>query len=171
MQAKPPANTLAEDCRKFLQGGRILCRNFSAPRQISFQLRELLKSQRAGDVGQSVIEAEQNHLVVPLAFTLAFAGLAADSVIAKFSQSIGKSGIIGRDHSAFTRGQMFHGMKTENRHVRDASHAAAAILRAQRMAGIFDDGQPVAVGDLQQFIEIGGMPCVIDRQQRFGART
>src|SRR6266550_3736078 len=65
---------------------------------------------------------------------------------------------------------MLNRMKAEYSHVRNASNAAAAKLRAQRMASIFDDHQAVMVRNLVKFIEIRRMSSVVDRQQRFRAR-
>src|SRR2546427_12645674 len=86
------------NARKTAQTFVVLCRNLSAARQITCQFRQLLYAQCASYVSQSVIEAEQDHLVMPLTLGLAFSCFAADAVISKFSQRVGKSWIVGRDH-------------------------------------------------------------------------
>ena len=64
---------------------------------------------------------------------------------------------------------MLHRVKAEDRHVRNAAGASSFVFRAQRMARIFDDGEPVTLGQGENGIEIRRMPGVIDRQN--GARV
>src|SRR3954463_11995994 len=65
---------------------------------------------------------------------------------------------------------MLNRMKAKHSHVRNASDAVASKLRAECVASVFDDNYPVTAGNLMNFVEIGGMPCIVDRQQRLSTR-
>ena len=86
---------------------------------------------------------------MPLARGLALPRVAADAVIAKSAQGFGEVGIVGGDHAAFAGGDVLHRMKAEDRHVRQAADPAASVLGAQRMAGIFDHDQPMALREFE----------------------
>ena len=96
-----------------------------AARQIRFQLLQLLNAQGTRNVGQPVIETQQHHFIMPLSRCLALARVAADAVIAKAAQRLGKLRIVGGHHAAFARGDVLHRVKAENGHVRHAAHVAA----------------------------------------------
>ncbi len=144
------ANRGRNDFRNFTKCSRITRRDLPAARQIRLQLLQLLNAQGTGNVGQPVIETQQHHFVMPLSRGLALARVAADAVVAKAAQGFGKLRVVGRDHAAFSRGDVLHRMKAEDGHVRQAAHLAAFVLRAQGVAGILDHHQPVAVGELQE---------------------
>ena len=85
-------------------------------------------------------------------------------MIAKAPQRLGEPRIVGRNHAAFSGGQVLHGMKAEHGHVGNAADAFPAEFRAQRMAGVFNqDRLRFAFRQFPQFIKRGGMSRIIDR--------
>ena len=142
-----------------------------APRQIRIQFLQLLNAQGTGNVSQAVIETQQHHFVMPLPRGLPLARVAADAVIAKAAQRLGELRIVGRDHAAFSGGDVLHRMKTEDGHVRQAAHPTAFVLGAQGMAGIFDHDQPVALGQFKNRLQVGGMAGIVHGQNGPGSRA
>src|SRR5262244_2276319 len=99
-------NDRQNDARNVTQCRRILSCNSPAPCEIFLQPLQLLQSQRTRDVRQPVVEAEQDHLIMPLPFPLPISSIAADPLIAKVAQCISESWIIGCDHPAFAGGEV-----------------------------------------------------------------
>src|SRR5204862_7766362 len=125
-------------------------------RQICLQLLQLSKPKSAPNICESVIEAEQYHFVVPLAFALAVARVAADSMVAELAHLLGELCVVSRDHAAFAGGQTFDRGKAEDRHVGNAAHSPIAVLRAQSVAGVLNHSQAVPVGNFGDAREVGG---------------
>ena len=68
--------------------GGVSSRDFSAPRQIRFQLLQLRDTQGTGNIRQAIVETQQDHFILPLARALPLARIAADSVIAEAAQGL-----------------------------------------------------------------------------------
>jgi|SRR3974377_345687 len=115
-----------------------LC-NLAPSREVRIQAPKLRKTKCAGDVRQSIVESESNHLVVPGTGVLTLPGVIGNPVVAKQTQSLGQSIIVRNDHSAFARRDVLHRMKAERGHVRDRSNLAAVILGAKGVAGVLND--------------------------------
>ena len=83
-------------------------------------------------------------------------------MIAKTPQCLGPSRIVGRDHAAFAGCQVFHGMEAEHSHVGNASDLLALILRAQRVARVFDQHSPARGRNRLQFFQRRRMTGIVD---------
>src|SRR6185437_2442938 len=94
---------------------------FSSSRQVCIQLCQLLHTKSTGNICQAVVVSEEGHLVEPSAALLPVARIAVDSMIAEAAKCLGELGIVGRDHSAFSGGQVFYRVKTEHSHMGDAA--------------------------------------------------
>jgi len=79
------------------------------------------------------------------------------------AQCLREARIFRRDHSALTGREVLYRMKTKNSHVGDAAYLAPMTFSAERVAGIFDDGQSVPLGKFQKGIEVRGMTGVVNR--------
>ena len=90
----------------------------------------MLQPQGARDIGEPVVETQQNHFVAPLAFALALPRITADPVIAEAPQHFGRPRIAGRHHPALAGGDVLDRMKAEDRHMLHAAQTLATIFRA-----------------------------------------
>ena len=57
-------------------------------------------------------------------------------------------------------------MKAENRHMRDAARGSPLVRSSQGMAGVFNDDESVALGQLEDRIQIGRVPGIVHGQNR-----
>ena len=94
---------------------------------------------------------------------LTLTGITVDSMIAKHPKSSGKLRVARGYHTAFSSGDVFHGMKAEHCHVADAAHPPASVLRSERMTCILDNDESMAPGQFKNGFEIRWMPRVIHR--------
>ena len=81
--------------------------------------------------------------------------------------------VVGRDGAGFTAGaQILAGVEAERRGAAHGSGLAPAALllrevfRAVRLAGVLDDDQVVAGGQLQDRVHVGHLPVQVDREDR-----
>ncbi len=153
------------------------------------ELAELIDGEGAVDVAQTVIEAERGHFVIPgidlriaggaleAGFLIGeIGGLAIDAVIAEHGEAPGEIGLARQRRAAFAGGDVLHRMKGEDRDIAvgaAADRGPAAIVpliaRAERMTGIFDDGEAFMARTGGDGFEIGALPGEIDREHRGGA--
>src|SRR5208337_1073299 len=110
---------------------------------------------------------QQHHLVKPLPCFLPLARFAADAMIAKAPQRLRQPHIVGRNHAAFSGGQVFNRMKAEHGHVSNTADAFPFVFGAQRMAGVFNQEGSVLCRQLSQFIQRSGMSRIVDRENGF----
>src|SRR6267142_111974 len=98
-------------------------RNRAPAGQVRLQLFELRETECACDIRQPVVKAQQDHFVEPLPTLLPLPRIAADAVIAKAPQRLRPLGVVGCDHTAFTRSQVLDRMKAKHSHVSNAPNA------------------------------------------------
>src|SRR5579863_9430800 len=106
---------------------------------------------------------------MPLTHRLTLSGIAADSMISKTTQRLGKDGVVRRDYPTFAGSQMLHRVKTENGHMRNRADATPTILRTQGVTSVLDHNQAVALSQFQDRIQIRGVTGIIDRKYCFCA--
>src|SRR5947209_1190496 len=87
--------------------------DLAAPREPPRQLTQLTGSQRALNVGDSIVVAEPLHFVVPGAGLRPLPKIGADAVIAEASHSPSQMLIVGRNHATFPGGDVLDRMKAE----------------------------------------------------------
>src|SRR5690606_15724683 len=79
--------------------------------------------------------------------------------------------IAGDDNAAFAIGaEVFAGIEAEAAGDANAAGALSIIFGAMGLAGILDDGEPVASGDDQDVVHRGHLPVKVNRQDGLGAR-
>src|SRR5580700_366779 len=117
------------DARHKAELGGISCCDLPPSRQIFFELFHLLQAKSATYVSQAIVESQKNHLIVPAACALPLPRINVDPVISKPAKRFGKHGTVSRNHPPLAGRQVLYGMKTEDGHVRNAPHAASAVLR------------------------------------------
>src|SRR5215470_11740595 len=107
---------------------------------------------------------------MPLPSTLPLARLARDSVVAETPQGLGKLRIVGGDHSAFAGRDVFHRMEAEHRHIGNAPDRSPAVLRAESVAGVFDDYQSMFLRNFSDRSQVCRMPRIVDRKHSLRLR-
>ena len=113
--------------------------------QITVESLQLFDPERTSEVGQTVVEAKQHHLVVPLPRVLPLARITRYAVIAKTTQRFCQPGIVGRDHTAFSGRDVLDWMKAKGIEVGQCPHRATVITPTDSMAGIADQGQAMTI--------------------------
>src|SRR2546430_8326129 len=85
-------------------------------------------------------------------------------MVTKTAQSLGESRVAGRDHSAFTGGDVLDRMTAEHGHIGNAAYATPSILSSEGVTRILNHRQSVALRYLPDRIQIGGMSRIIHRK-------
>src|SRR6185312_2720444 len=154
----------------------------AACRRELIELAELTLGESAVDVAEPVIEAQRGHLVIPgidlgipggaleTCFLVGeLRGVAIDAVIAEHSETPRQIGLVGERRAAFAGGDVLDRMEGENRDVaigaaadRGPALVVPLIARAERVAGILDDGDAFMTGAGSDRLEIGTLPGEID---------
>ena len=71
------------------------------------------------------------------------------ALVAQSADAARQGRIAGDYHATFTGRDLLVGVKGKHRRVPHGAYLATAGFRAQRFAGIFDDQQPMAPGDIE----------------------
>src|ERR1700686_1624413 len=146
------ADLRRSDARNFLKSRIVTSSDLPSSPQIRFEPLELFNPKGTRDVGQTIVEPRQNHLVKPLAILLALSGIAADPVVSKTTKRLSEYRIVSGDHSPFAGRQMFHRVKAEHLHVRNASHSTSAILGPEGVTSIFYHDQTMLFRERRKYI-------------------
>ena len=153
--------------RRVVQSGK-----FGAALLECARLLQLLQPERGGDVGQVVLEARRHDLVVPARHRggEAVERIAAHAVQAHHARPRGQLGVARDQHAAFAGGDGLVGVEAEDGGVAgQRADQLAADRRRQRMGGVFDHLQPVALRDGQDGRHVGRQAGVVHRQDGLGA--
>src|SRR5438067_1649185 len=125
-------------------------------RRPRLEVAQLDAENRALQPLHPVVVAPQ-HVVVLLRLT----------PVAQHADRLGVAGVARRDEAAFAAGaKVLARIEAETREVADAADAAAAVLRAVRLARVFDDDQIALARDGENRIHIGGLSVDVDRKNR-----
>ncbi len=127
---------------------------------------ELRSAERGGDVGQSVVVAELDHRVGPVA---AGRQLRLDAVVAEAAQGGGEVVAVGQDRATLPGRHDLGRMEAEHGHVGERADRPALERRAQRVRGVGDDRERPAggrVGDRPECGVVGRLAGVVDRDDR-----
>src|SRR4029079_14314427 len=92
------------------------------------------------------LELRHAEVVADHVVLIPFAAARAPTVFER-PCSLEQLGVVGRDRTALTRVDVFGRLKAEAGYIAQASGRVAAQTRAVRLAGILDQGEPVAPGD------------------------
>src|SRR5579859_2832219 len=79
--------------------------------------------------------------------------------------------VVGDDHAAFTGGHELAGLKAEGCGGAKGAYFAAAPFAAVSMGRVFDQSDPVALGDFLQAVKICGMSAHVDGDDGLGPRS
>ncbi len=86
----------------------------------------------------------------------------AHALVAVQPDPVGEGVVVGRDEAAFAGRHVLGAVQAE-RAVPEAPDPAAAVLRAVRLAGVLDDGEAVALRQLDERVHVGGQAEQVDR--------
>ncbi len=104
--------------------------NLLSARQTLGSTRKLRYAECRLNIGETVIEAEFPHLIVPAAVVpLQQSGIAGDAVSAEQAETLQQLRVVGGNHAAFSRGDMLHRMEGEHRAIGPFA-VSAALVRA-----------------------------------------
>ena len=77
--------------------------------------------------------------------------------------------VVGDDHAALSGRHLLVRVEGEDSGIAERAHRAALVARADRLAGILDDGETVTARDVEDRIHVGGLTEDVDRED--GPRT
>jgi len=138
-------------------------RQAASVREPLLEAFELRQTERGREIRQSVVVAELDHRVRPVA---ASRQLGLDAVVPKTAQRHGEVIPIGQDRAAFPGRHDLGRMQAEHGQVGQRSDGASLERRAERMGRVRDDRQPPArrrVRDRPERGIIGRLAAVVDR--------
>ena len=93
-----------------------------------------------------------------------------DAVITEGAHSLGQSGVIRRNHSAFARRHVFHRVEAERIQIGKSSDAPAFVATANCMTGIINERHAMSIRDGLQCIVVARLSRVINGDDRLCAR-
>ncbi len=130
-----------------------------ARREHLIEVLQLRQPDRAGDVRQAVVVAEPVVVEPVHVGGAALVSLGVDPLL--------QARVAERDHAPLPRGQLLVGVEAEHGQVAARPYRDAVLVgRAERLAGVLEHLQAVALGDRLERDDVGGIAEDVHRQQR-----
>ena len=142
-----------------------------APTAVQFiETSQLDQPKGGGDVREIGPEARFDDLGLRgTALGLAVEGIHAQSVELESSDAFSQGGVVGANHAAFARGEVFDGVEGEDGGAL-AADGPAPIARARGVGGVFDEGHSVFAGQLADGVQVDRGAGEVDGDNGLGAR-
>ena len=121
------------------------------------QFLELRQTNGGMQVGHAEVIAE---FIVIVALT--------HSVLADDAALFVDDRVVGGDHAAFTRGDVFGRIEREGAGAKGTGFARL-VPRAMTLAGVLDDGEPMFFSEAEDRIHVAGQTVEVNRHDGFGA--
>src|SRR5207253_10173181 len=152
--------------RQLRERGVIPRGNLPAPCNERRKPLELLKAERALDIGYAVVVSQLHHVVRERPLRLALTMVADDPMVAEDAHPVRKRRLVGDDRSALPRRHVLDRMEGEARQARKGADGASVRGPADRMTRVGDQRNAAWLQDRSERVVVGWLAGIIDRDHR-----
>ncbi len=169
-----PSRTLQQPLAVLAQGRVQVLDVLTALANEALELGHLVNAERPLHLGRPEVVAQVHEQEALVDAGVRDVGLVLDvarpAVRAQHAGQVGDQIVVGDDHPALDRADVVREVEAEGAHDAEGAGRAALESRAVGLAGVLDDVQPVATGQLAQRPHVAGVAQQVHRHQRPRAR-